>query len=284
MKQSSNFISINTFSCKLGKYVNCKNSNGLYGLILIEEGKGKYLLNDLELYYKKGNLFLLSPNDIVEFQIKSPTKFIYFKFTEQLLIEKSDGIKSNYWHNLIESIILQVQHNMLGNTIQSIQDTKSIIALMHIIKREYNQEREYTREVVLELVGVIMIIIARNIDKRNFVTFIGKVQEKEKINSILSHIQLLIHSNKKISITLLANRFAIAKNYISTYVKKQIGVSIREYVNEKKMSVAEELLKQGKLNINEIADRLGFIDASHFYKFFLKRHGISPGQYKKNSD
>ncbi|TKC06192.1 helix-turn-helix domain-containing protein [Pedobacter frigoris] len=45
------------------------------------------------------------------------------------------------------------------------------------------------------------------------------------------------------------------------------------------LKTAEKLLKQKWFNINEIAERLDFTDASHFNRIFKKYNGKSPSAF-----
>jgi AraC-like DNA-binding protein len=50
-----------------------------------------------------------------------------------------------------------------------------------------------------------------------------------------------------------------------------------------KIKAAEKLLKQSNYNINEIADQLGFNDASHFNKIFRSYKNMPPSLFRKNN-
>lgn len=57
------------------------------------------------------------------------------------------------------------------------------------------------------------------------------------------------------------------------------GMQPHAYIDNLKIQKAKELLQSGAYNVNEVADFLGFYDASHFHKFFKKHCGIAPGEY-----
>jgi AraC-like DNA-binding protein len=54
------------------------------------------------------------------------------------------------------------------------------------------------------------------------------------------------------------------------------------YIRTKKMKKAEELVKQTRLRINEIAEECGFEDVSHFSNTFFKFFGKYPSSYRLN--
>lgn len=56
--------------------------------------------------------------------------------------------------------------------------------------------------------------------------------------------------------------------------------SIYEYYVEKKMELAKKILLQNNLTIKELAEMLGYNQASPFIEAFTKYHGYSPGSLK----
>jgi AraC-like DNA-binding protein len=47
---------------------------------------------------------------------------------------------------------------------------------------------------------------------------------------------------------------------------------------------AKRLLRHSGLPAKEVADRLGFVDASDFTKFFRLRTGVTPGAFRSGTD
>ena len=79
----------------------------------------------------------------------------------------------------------------------------------------------------------------------------------------------------------LASEFSYHKNYLSSLIKNQTGLSLGEYVLKEKIARAKTLILNGELTLIEISNRLGFYDYSHFYKAFKKETGISPTHFAK---
>jgi AraC-like DNA-binding protein len=62
--------------------------------------------------------------------------------------------------------------------------------------------------------------------------------------------------------------------------KMMFGKSIHQYYVEKKMELAKRMLLQERMTVKEIADRLGYKQASPFIDDFTRFHGYSPGRLK----
>lgn len=64
-------------------------------------------------------------------------------------------------------------------------------------------------------------------------------------------------------------------------VKELMGMSPNKYIMGERMRIAGELVLEGRLNISEIAYRVGFQDPSYFNKCFKKQFGVIPSKYGK---
>jgi AraC-like DNA-binding protein len=59
------------------------------------------------------------------------------------------------------------------------------------------------------------------------------------------------------------------------------GTTFRALVEETRQLLAEELLGTGRLTVEEIADRLGYAEASSFVHAFKRWKGIPPRRYAR---
>ena len=65
---------------------------------------------------------------------------------------------------------------------------------------------------------------------------------------------------------------------------KAEGESFQQIKDGQRLKQAEALLSEGNLNIDQIADRLGYSDASNFSKAFKGWTGITPSQFRKKGE
>ena len=69
--------------------------------------------------------------------------------------------------------------------------------------------------------------------------------------------------------------------YFSTVFKKVTGENFLEYVSGLRMKEAREMLCDGRLRIEDIAEKVGYADAKYFVKLFKKATGLTPQEYRK---
>ena len=56
-----------------------------------------------------------------------------------------------------------------------------------------------------------------------------------------------------------------------------------EYFTKRKLSYANQLLRDPKRSISEISRMIGYNDPRYFFKVYKKYEGISPGEYRKQA-
>lgn len=70
--------------------------------------------------------------------------------------------------------------------------------------------------------------------------------------------------------------------YVSRTFKKYIGKSLKQYLNEYRLSRAIILLGTSNFSVEEIGFRCGFCSLSNFINAFKKEYGVAPGVYRKS--
>lgn len=77
----------------------------------------------------------------------------------------------------------------------------------------------------------------------------------------------------------------IAKMSRTSYIdkfKRVCGMPPMEFLTRHRISVAEAILTESDISISEVADRVGFYDASHFIRTFSKYRAVTPAAFRKS--
>ena len=79
----------------------------------------------------------------------------------------------------------------------------------------------------------------------------------------------------------MAEHFAISPQYMRKLFKAHTGVSLSEYVSNKRLETASHLLSETDMNLQDIVAEIGNSDISGFVRFFKQKTGMTPGQFRK---
>ena len=103
-----------------------------------------------------------------------------------------------------------------------------------------------------------------------------KVEKPELTDRITAYIEKYYATH--ITIDDLARQFYVSNSTISHLFKQKMGVSVYRYITQRRLIAAKTLIGQ-KLPMEEIAQQVGFLDYSTFYRAFKQEYGISPRQF-----
>lgn len=104
-------------------------------------------------------------------------------------------------------------------------------------------------------------------------------EKQDLLNHLLTYVEANLH--ERITLEDTADRFWISTTTLSTLFSKKMGISFYQYVLQRRLRQARDLICQG-MPIENVAARVGFSDYSAFYRAFRREYGVSPRQYRKN--
>ena len=76
----------------------------------------------------------------------------------------------------------------------------------------------------------------------------------------------------------LSNMCSLTSQYFCRLFKKVMGITPVQFQTECRLTAAETLMKDKKMNMSEVASRVGFEDASYFSRVYRNSRGMSPRQ------
>lgn len=71
--------------------------------------------------------------------------------------------------------------------------------------------------------------------------------------------------------------------YLSRLFRKEKGMSLSEFILQRRVAMAKTLLSQSTVKVTDIAGKVGYYNYSHFTKMFKKCTGITPQEFRKQS-
>lgn len=116
---------------------------------------------------------------------------------------------------------------------------------------------------------------------RSYCTMVRK-HSIQSYSAIVQKTILIIDSNLSSDLTLsaLASQQSISSAYLSTLFKKETGKTVSEYIREKRIQYAANLLTSTHLQVQTVALHCGIMDVQYFSKVFKKQMGKTPKEYR----
>ena len=102
-------------------------------------------------------------------------------------------------------------------------------------------------------------------------------QVADAIDYIYTHIM------DRITVNELAEAIRISPTHLSRIFKQETGISVSEYIRQRKIDMAKNLLRFSDYDFVEIAVMLSYSSQSHFIQHFRSQVGMTPRAYRKQN-
>ena len=107
--------------------------------------------------------------------------------------------------------------------------------------------------------------------------------KKRDIMDVLNYIYEN-YLDDNFSVKSMASHFQTSVSNISHFFKKNMEVTISQYVEQIKLERAKEMLRTSDKKVSEIAEILRYANSTAFIEMFKKYEGVTPGAYRESSD
>ena len=136
--------------------------------------------------------------------------------------------------------------------------------------------RVATLEEILEYYYAIYQMLADKLDE-----IADDKQEADELDRKIIKCINEQYMDSNLSLQYLTERFGVSNKYISLMCKKHLGVTYLQYVQEKRIRAAIELMETTDDALEVIAGKVGYTNILTFRRNFKTVMGVNPSEYKK---
>ena len=88
------------------------------------------------------------------------------------------------------------------------------------------------------------------------------------------------HLLDKLSLSILSEQMGVSAEHLARCFKAETGMTVSQYIAQKKVDLAADLLVDTNRSVNEIAFYLQFQSTSYFIKLFKREKHMTPMEYR----
>ena len=194
----------------------------------------------------------------------------YSLFVSEMSGHLSNDPVTNYKFLFVASITLATRFSIEGGMEE---ETAYNLSDMYIRKMNLCSSVEEIFNLYREMFAFFTEKMA-NISKSN-----NNALFSAPVNACIDYIYHHLH--KKIYISEIAEHLHLTPNYLSAIFKQQTKQTINEYILERRMEAAKNMLLYSDMSYADIAYMLSFNSQSYFTKVFHKSVGLTPDKFRK---
>ena len=246
--------------------------------IFLKQIKCGDLLYGLKNYdYEEGTLIFVGPGQVIGQNSEDyyTSKGIALVFHTDLLHGTSLGKNINHYHFFSYAV----------NEALHLSEQERKIILDCFAKIEYELQHaidKHSKQLIVSNIELFLNYCQRFYDRQFITRDNANKGILEKFEALLNGY--FISENPQHiglpSVAYCAQELNLSANYFGDLIKKETGHSAKEYIQNKVIDVAKELIFDERKSVSEIAYELGFKYPQHFTRLFKQKVGVSPKEYR----
>lgn len=236
-------------------------------MFYILTGTMEIKIDDQYFLLKKGDILLINANKQHFVKGNDGLLGARFEIDFHLLAEYMGSMQLLFWCNSV------ADKNEAYQTLRELMN--------RILARYFEKEEKgalHLNALYYELAYVLTSNFLIKSDDARF--YLIDSQDQMRIRQIQNYIQA--NYQAQISLNDLANRLYLSNAYLSKYIKKHLGLTFMEYLNNVRLFHAVDELLYTKKNMTRIALDNGFPTSAAFTKAFKDIYREAPSEYRKN--
>lgn len=100
---------------------------------------------------------------------------------------------------------------------------------------------------------------------------------QERLSEILKYLEY--HICEKLTVKDICNEFSMSRSAVQLLFHEQLNCGVIDYFNQMKIQRAKDIIRDGSMNLTEIAYFLSYSSLPYFSKQFRLATGMSPSAY-----
>ncbi len=155
--------------------------------------------------------------------------------------------------------------------------------VLSMIQQELNHSIDkHSKELIVNNIELLLNYCLRFYD-RQFITReeINHSVVKKFIALLDQYIANQAQQEGFPSVAYFANKCCYSPKYFGELVKTETGHTAKDFISDRMLSAAKQLLNDESLSIKAVSQQLGFEYPQHFVRFFKAKTGQTPSDYRK---
>ncbi len=265
-----------TYGCETSK-LSQKHTHDYDEIVIIIGGSGNQHINNESYFVSTGDVFIVKGDAVHYFSDANNLQIFNIGFKPWVLSNFSQLLfKTPGYHSLF---VLEPAGRKQARFSQKLHlDMSSLKVLSDMLEQLKNELNNQKDEL---MVTALFMQITGFICRMHYNYSYSKIAKDNPCAKILEYIET--HYTEQITLENLCEISLMSKNGIIAMFRRLYGITPIKYINNLRINKAEMLLKNTSVPITSLALECGFGDSNYFTKYFKIVKGITPREYRINS-
>lgn len=248
------------YQVRKGSYEFPGEAHEYYELIYIDHGSIETNIEGIEYPLSKYDLMIYAPGQFHSHHTEADQNCAYLTVVFRMEDKLPESLTNRIFHSRKD--IYQV----LCRFMKAVQEDSYLNQELAIL---------YLKEV---------IILLHQFDHKEAIDAGASPMQVHYEHTLLNEILVYINNNLYTSFTVedICTKFSVSRSSLQNLFRNNLHISPKQYISNKKLSQAKQLIQQHTHTISEISDMLGFTSIHYFSRKFKTAYGLSPTDYSKS--
>lgn len=241
----------------------------------IKQGTGMYLINGVDYPFSKGDIFIISDDEIHLCHDDENLVMQVIMFAPNFL---QSGFLNPFDYEYLRPFL---EHSdRFTNKLHADQPvTQQLAAILKEIEQEYDAMQSGYELMIKALLLRFLALIIRHCLSDTPASNTVSQGTADKIRKIVAYLDE--HFEEPISLKMLSEQFHISTPYLCSAFKSLTGSAPIDFLLHRRILEAKRLLSSEDMSIIQISETCGFRSLSNFNHQFKELVGVTPSAYRK---
>lgn len=233
-------------------------------IFYIREGEAKAKINFIHYDIKKGDLLLIPAN--------------YILMVEEFSENVDPWMLDFHYQTNEEKELVGIETLFLHLT----EDEERIMSYYFNLMNQIDSSMQNSSDDLMHLVMSLLYRIHRMNEARSGK---GEKERLPRVKQIKSEfINMVVTQDvPQLTIAEYAEALGVSENYLSIIIKQETNQTVKKWIEQKTETLIKLLLTEPKnRNLSEIAEIVGYSSPPQVVRFFKRRTGMTPYEYRKS--
>jgi AraC-like DNA-binding protein len=271
-KAKENFFYIENLETHLQnhKFISKPHNHDFYLLLYITKGGGEHIIDFKSYDISPGSFFLMTPGQVHSWKLKEGTDgYIIFFLPAFYKMQAQDS-------NLLAFPFFR---SLNANPHIIINDDQKIVIdfVVNQMLNEFTSSQKIDLRILRSYLEILLLKLSANFTIEEIEDFTNGVSFKiRKLEQLIEK-----HYVKMKQPSQYADLMNLSPSYLNSICKQTLGKTLTDIISDRLILEARRLFSYTDLNVNQVANKLNFSDASYFIRFFKKHTNLTPEQFKE---